>query len=222
MGFARWYDEHIVPRVIRCACSSPAIMKVREQVVPRASGKVFEIGCGGGINQRFYDPARVTGFSGMDPSSKGLDYAREAATAKGWQADIRQGFGEAIPFEDESFDCVVCTYTLCSVDNQAATVGELRRILKSSDDAEHQEEERAAEAAQRASYERSQAEARVHADAEHLGTRRLLLQVHVVQARLQGLEAAGAQVEVLVVVGRGGLAFARAIHAAQFVLKPLQ
>ena len=130
MGFARWYDEHIVPRVIQCACSSPAIMKVRDQVVPLAAGKVFEIGCGGGINQQFYDTAKVASFSGMDPSAKGLDYARAAAAEKGWQADIRQGFGEAIPFEDESFDCVVCTYTLCSVGDQAQTVRELRRILK--------------------------------------------------------------------------------------------
>lgn len=130
MGFASWYDEKVVPRIIRCACSSPAIMKIRDQVVPRASGRVFEIGCGGGINQAFYDPAKVTAFSGMDPSVKGLDFAREAAAAKGWQADIRQGFGEAIPFEDESFDCVVCTYTLCSVESQSRTVSELRRILK--------------------------------------------------------------------------------------------
>ncbi len=130
MGFAKWYDEHVVPRFIQCACSSPAIMKMREKVVPLASGKVFEIGCGGGINQQFYDRARVTAFFGMDPSAKGLEYTRAAVAGKGWQADIRQGFGEAIPFEDESFDTVVCTFTLCSVCDQMQTVRELRRILK--------------------------------------------------------------------------------------------
>lgn len=130
MGFANWYDEHVVPRFLQCTCTSPAIMKLREKVVPLASGKVFEIGCGGGINQQFYDPAKVISFAGMDPSAKGLDYAREAAAEKGWQADIRQGVGEAIPFEDGSFDCVVCTFTLCSVESQAQTVSELYRILK--------------------------------------------------------------------------------------------
>jgi ubiquinone/menaquinone biosynthesis C-methylase UbiE len=130
MGLGNWYNEHVVPRFLQCTCTSPAIMKLREKVVPLASGRVFEIGCGGGINQQFYDPARVTSFSGMDPSAKGLDYAREAAAKKGWQADIRQGVGEAIPFEDESFDCVVCTFTLCSVESQAQTVSELNRILK--------------------------------------------------------------------------------------------
>ncbi len=130
MGLGQWYDEHIVPRFIQCACSAPAIMKLREKVVPLASGRVFEIGCGGGINQRYYDPGRVTAFAGMDPSVKGLDYARESAARKGWQADIRQGFGEAIPFPDDSFDCAVCTFTLCSVEDPVQTLAELRRILR--------------------------------------------------------------------------------------------
>jgi len=130
MGLAQWYDEHIVPRLIQCACSSPAIAATREKVVPLASGKVFEIGCGGGINQVFYDSTRISSFSGMDPSAKGLDYTRAAVARKGWAADVRQGFGEAIPFGDASFDCVVCTFTLCSVGDQAQTLKELRRILK--------------------------------------------------------------------------------------------
>ncbi len=130
MGFASWYDAHIVPRIIQCACSSPAIMQLREKVVPFAEGRVFEIGCGGGINQQYYDPGRVSGFAGMDPSGKGLEFARAVAAKKGWQADIHQGFGESIPFEDASFDSVVCTFTLCSVADQAQTLSELRRILK--------------------------------------------------------------------------------------------
>ena len=83
MGFANWYDEHVVPRLIRCACSGPAIMKLREQVVPLASGAVFELGCGGGLNQRFYDPARISSYAGVDPSAKGLEFARAEAERKG-------------------------------------------------------------------------------------------------------------------------------------------
>ena len=130
MGLANWYDEHVVPRLIKCACSSPAIMQLREQVVPLACGAVFELGCGGGINQQFYDPARVTSYAGMDPSAKGLDYARAAAQQHGRTANIRQGVGEAIPFGEASFDCVVCTFTLCSVDDPAQVLREMRRVLK--------------------------------------------------------------------------------------------
>ena len=130
MGLASWYDEHVVPRFIKCACSSPAIMKVRDKVVPLASGAVFELGCGGGINQQFYNSARVTSYAGMDPSAKGLEYARAAALAQGRSADIRAGVGEAIPYGDAAFDCVVCTFTLCSVDDPGQTLREMRRVLK--------------------------------------------------------------------------------------------
>lgn len=130
MGFGNWWDQTVVPRIVKFGCANEDMMALRRDVVPQAAGRVFELGCGGGINQQLYDPARVTGFTGLDPSAKLLDYAREAAARKGWQADIRQGFGEALPFADDSFDTVVCTFTLCSVNDQARTLAELRRVLK--------------------------------------------------------------------------------------------
>jgi ubiquinone/menaquinone biosynthesis C-methylase UbiE len=130
MGFANWWDQAVVPRIIRFGCGQEPIMELRRDVVPLASGRVFELGCGGGINQQLYDPALVTSFAGLDPSAKLLDYARDEAGRKGWQADIRQGIGEAIPFAEASFDTVVCTFTLCSVGDHAQTLAELRRVLR--------------------------------------------------------------------------------------------
>jgi SAM-dependent methyltransferase len=130
MGLANWWDQRIVPHLIRIGCAQKPIMELRREIVPQARGRVFELGCGGGINQQLYDPALVTGFAGLDPSPRLLDFAREEASLRDWQADIRQGYGEAIPFEDESFDTVVCTFTLCSVDDNARALAELRRVLK--------------------------------------------------------------------------------------------
>lgn len=130
MAFKGWYDAHIMPRVITLACGQEGIARRRAKVVPLAAGEVFEIGCGGGLNQPYYQTDKVTGFSGIDPHGKLLDSARAQAARRGWAADIRQGVGEAIPFADGSFDTVVCTYTLCSVDSQAQVLAELRRILK--------------------------------------------------------------------------------------------
>ena len=59
-----------------------------------------------------------------------LDAARQGAREKGWEHDIRQGVGEDIPFADGSFDTTVVTFTLCSVEDPAKVLGELRRILK--------------------------------------------------------------------------------------------
>lgn len=130
MGLKHWYEETILPKVIKCACSQDDIADLRRKIVPLAQGKVFELGVGGGLNQPFYDRERVTGFAAIDPSPALLDDARKAAQEKGWEVDIREGKGEAIPFEDDSFDTAVCTYTMCSVDDQAQVLKEMRRILK--------------------------------------------------------------------------------------------
>lgn len=127
---ASWWERHGVPRLIKCACSQGQIMKVRSKVVPHARGDVLELGCGGGINMEFYNPARVTSFTGLDPSPELLAMSRAAAQARGMDADIQGGVGEAMPFESGRFDTVVTTFTLCSVADQAVVLAEIRRVLK--------------------------------------------------------------------------------------------
>ncbi len=126
---ASWWERHGVPRLIKCACSQGQIMKVRSQIVPQGRGGAA-LGCGGGINMEFYDPARVTSFTGLDPSPELLAMSRAAAAARGMAADIQGGVGEAMPFADARFDTVVTTFTLCSVADQAAVLAEIRRVLK--------------------------------------------------------------------------------------------
>ncbi len=130
MALQQWYDKHLLPRLITFACGQGQIMKRRSQLVPLASGDVFELGCGGGLNQEFYQTSLVSSFSGIDPHGGLLDRARAQAAVKGWRADIREGVGESIPFSSGRFDTVVCTYTLCSVDDPAQVMSEMRRILK--------------------------------------------------------------------------------------------
>lgn len=130
MGVKHWYEETVLPRLVGAGCGSEEVAELRRHVVPLARGAVFEIGCGGGFNQPLYDAKAVTSFAGIDPNATLLDGARQRAAQRGWQADIRQGVGEAIPFPDASFDTVVCTYTLCSVDDPAKVLKEMRRVLK--------------------------------------------------------------------------------------------
>jgi ubiquinone/menaquinone biosynthesis C-methylase UbiE len=130
MGIRGWYDRTIMPRVITCACGQKEIDRLRARIVPLAAGEILEIGCGGGLNQRHYDPAKVTGFAGVDPSDALRKEAVARARAHGWEAEIRDGVAEEIPFADERFDTVVCTYTLCSVNDHARAVSEMRRVLK--------------------------------------------------------------------------------------------
>lgn len=146
MGLKSWYEATIMPKLITCACSQGQVMKRRAAVVPRAHGDVFELGCGGGINHAFYDPAAITSYAGIDPHAGLLEGARAAAREKGWAADLRKGRGEAIPFADSSFDCVVCTFTLCSVQDPRQVMAELRRILRPGGEALFLEHGRAPDA----------------------------------------------------------------------------
>lgn len=130
MGLGRWWDERVVPGLIRMACSQPQMMKARQSVVPLAAGDVLELGCGGGLNLSLMDPARLSSFSGLDPSEALLADTRRVARDRGIAADIRQGVGEAMPFADASFDSVVTTFTLCSVADQAQVLKEIRRVLR--------------------------------------------------------------------------------------------
>ncbi|WP_408589972.1 class I SAM-dependent methyltransferase [Novosphingobium sp.] len=130
MGIAALWDRHVVPRLIGCACAAPPIMELRAQVVPLAHGDVFELGCGGGLNQQFYDPRRLASLAGIDPSPALLDTARARAAHLGHACDLRPGLGEAIPFAAAAFDTAVCTYTLCSVSDPKQVLRELYRVIR--------------------------------------------------------------------------------------------
>lgn len=127
-----FYDRQLLPRLIGCACGARPIRRQRAKILPRARGRVLELGIGGGLNLAFYDPDRVESVTGVDPS-EGLRYLAEAAPRPaGLTVEIVAGRAEALSFDSQSFDTVVCTFTLCSVQNPAAVLAEARRVLKTS------------------------------------------------------------------------------------------
>ncbi|HEY8003270.1 MAG TPA: SAM-dependent methyltransferase, partial [Phenylobacterium sp.] len=67
---ASFYDRFILPRLLGCACSSSPIMRQRAKVVPRAQGRVLELGVGMGLNLAFYDPDKVSEVVGVDPAAE--------------------------------------------------------------------------------------------------------------------------------------------------------
>ena len=127
---ASFYDRHILPRLLKCACSTGPVMKQRAKVVPKAQGKVLELGIGMGLNLTFYDPDRVTSVTGVDPAPELRAIALAAPRDPRLAVDVRDGTAESLPFAARSFDCVVCTFTLCSVHDPAAALAEARRVLK--------------------------------------------------------------------------------------------
>jgi SAM-dependent methyltransferase len=127
---ASLYDRLVLPRLLKCACSAPPIMKQRAKVVPRAEGRVLELGIGMGLNLGLYDPDKVSSVTGVDPAPELRAAAQAAPRDPRLSVKVEDGTAEALPFEAASFDCVVCTFTLCSVHTPAQALAEARRVLK--------------------------------------------------------------------------------------------
>ena len=100
----------------------------REWACGRAGGDVLEVAVGTGLNLPRYPPG-VT-LTGLDLSEGMLAVARTREPAR--PVTLRQGDAQALPFDDASFDTVVCTFGLCAIPDPAAAVAEMARVLRPS------------------------------------------------------------------------------------------
>ncbi len=100
----------------------------REWVCSRAAGQVLEVAIGTGRNLEFYPPD-VT-ITGIELSPAMLDIARQRAADLGRDVDLREGDAQALPFDDASFDTVVCTLSLCTIPNHGKAIAEMARVLR--------------------------------------------------------------------------------------------
>jgi ubiquinone/menaquinone biosynthesis C-methylase UbiE/predicted ester cyclase len=100
----------------------------REWVCERAEGEVLELAAGTARNLPFYsDDVKVTG---VELSPEMAELGRRRAEEAGREIDMRVGDAELLPFPDDSFDTVVCTYGLCTIPDDAAAVHEAKRVLR--------------------------------------------------------------------------------------------
>src|SRR5690348_2127 len=87
----------------------------------------LDAGCGDGRYLRALDAALPERVAGVDISERILETAHTAIP----RAELRQGNLEALPFDDDAFELVLCTQVLEHVLDAAAGVAELARVLRS-------------------------------------------------------------------------------------------
>jgi ubiquinone/menaquinone biosynthesis C-methylase UbiE len=127
MGF---YSKHIFPRLMDWGLGSRIVARERRAALDPARGNVLEIGFGTGLNLPHYPPA-VTKLTVIDPNPMLPDrVARRISEAKMPVEQLTLDASGRLPFEDASFDSVVSTFTLCSIDDLAAALREIRRVLR--------------------------------------------------------------------------------------------
>jgi SAM-dependent methyltransferase len=89
---------------------------------------VVEIGPGTGANLRYYRPG--SRLIAIEPNRHMHARLQKAAQRYGIELELRDEGADAIGLPDESVDAVVSTLVLCTVPDPAATLREVRRILR--------------------------------------------------------------------------------------------
>ncbi|RPI53209.1 MAG: class I SAM-dependent methyltransferase [Acidobacteria bacterium] len=122
------YDRYVLPHLIEFAMSRDEATRLRRTYIPRARGIVLEIGIGSGLNLPFYTKD-VTRLYGVDPSAELLAMARARAASASFPVELLNQSAERLPLAEGSIDTVVVTWSLCSVADPVAALGEIRRVL---------------------------------------------------------------------------------------------
>lgn len=121
--------NYALPRIVDALMDNEAQHVLRAQVVGKARGNVLEIGIGSGLNLRHYRKG-VQRITGIDPSPGFLRICAERIQETGLTVHLVQGRAEELPFPDHEFNTIVTTWTLCSINNIALALQEIRRTLK--------------------------------------------------------------------------------------------
>ena len=126
MGF---YSNVIFPWGVELMMSQPPFPEYRQELLKDVSGNVLEIGFGTGLNLAYY-PKTVTRLTVIDPNSGMNRYAKKRVATSTIPVESQVLGGENLPMNDESFDAVVSTWTLCSIPNIEKALSEIYRVLK--------------------------------------------------------------------------------------------
>lgn len=126
MGF---YSNVIFPRVLDKVMSNGYMSKARVAVLADVKGDIFEVGFGTGLNLLFY-PEYVKKITTVDvnPAMGKIAQQRVDDSPIEVQHDVLSA--EVLPYDDASFDTVVCTWTLCSIPDVESALREMHRILR--------------------------------------------------------------------------------------------
>jgi len=129
----RWWQEDFSLNLIKTLynpCRVDYIRKIIEKFnLFSEKINVLEVGCGGGI---LSEEIAKMGFNitGIDPSDQSLRSAINHAKDSDLKIIYENGAGENLPFQNNSFDVVLCCDVLEHVHDLPKVISEISRVLK--------------------------------------------------------------------------------------------
>ena len=126
------YSKYILPRLLDLTCSLDGFSKKRQQIFPKARGKILEVGIGSGLNLEHYNHSNVESVVGIDPAEPSIKLAKEKINMLSlpFPVEFIIGSAESMSFSDSAFDSIVVGYSLCTIPDVERALYEIRRVLK--------------------------------------------------------------------------------------------
>jgi SAM-dependent methyltransferase len=125
-----FYKDQIYPYLVDILRDPAPILKVRQQIIPLAQGKVLEIGVGSGANFIHYDSTKVNKLYALEPNPGMIRLAERKQLKTKLNIEFIGLPGERIPLEANSVDTVVSTFTLCTIPGIMEAIRGVVRVLK--------------------------------------------------------------------------------------------
>lgn len=114
--------------VLAGAAERASLGRLRTKALAPARGRLLILGSGQG-HDLAHVPEAVTSVVAVEPDESMRRRAGARLRAARVPVLSVGAAGEALPFPDGSVDTVLCALVLCSVDDPAGVVAELRRVL---------------------------------------------------------------------------------------------
>lgn len=123
------YNDVIFPRFYDLFVRHKAFDEKRAGTLSKARGRILEIGVGTGLNLDQY-PGSVNKITAIEPNpGMKKEFLRKADNHR-LQVDFKLVGAEKMPFDNEEFDTVISTITLCSIPHLQEALTEIFRVLK--------------------------------------------------------------------------------------------
>lgn len=124
-----FYRNRILASQMPKVMGTPEHMDLRTATASGLSGDIVEIGFGAGLNLVAL-PKIVRSVHAVDPDKLGRTLAAERIEASHAEVTFSGLDGEQIPLAENSMDCALSTWTICTIPDMAQALRELRRVLK--------------------------------------------------------------------------------------------
>ncbi len=123
------YCKHVFPRLMDHVMHGEEFQRLRTEVLQSVAGEVLEIGIGTGLNLRHYGP-NVSRVRAVDPNPMLPARVAERRGSVSFPVEISHQSAERLPYDDRTFDCVVSTWTLCTISEPLRALTEIQRVLR--------------------------------------------------------------------------------------------